>query len=138
MPESPAFIGTDFLVRVNTGTEAVPVWTVVGSQRDATVSRSLDTIDVSNKDSRNRRVKPGRYSVEITFDHLYVPGAAELQALKNAMLNATWTQIQEFVKGVAGKIYGGYVTGHEESFPDMGEAVVSCTFTGDGPETNPA
>jgi predicted secreted protein len=134
MPQSPAFIGTDFLVRVNTGTEAAPVWTVVGSQRDATVTRNLDTIDVSSKDSRARRIKPGRYTVEISFDHLYVPGAAELTALKNAMLNATFTQIQEFVAGVAGRVYGGYVTGHTESFPDMGEAVVSCTFTGDGPE----
>lgn len=134
MPESPAFIGTSFLVQVNTGTEAAPVWTTVGSQRDATVSRSLDVIDVSNKDSRNRRIKPGRYMVEISFDHLYVPGAAELQRLKTAIRDALFTQVREFVNGAAGIVYGGYITGHEESFPDMAEAVVSCTFTGDGPE----
>ncbi len=135
MPESGAFIGTAFLVQLNTGTEAAPVWTTIGSQRDATVSRALDVIDVSNKDSRNRRIKPGRYTVEISFDHLYVPGAAELVALKDAMLNATWLQVREFVGGIARRIYGGFITGHDESFPDMGEAVVSVTFTGDGPET---
>lgn len=134
MPESPAFIGRAFLVQVNTGTEGAPVWTTVGSQRDATVTRALAIIDVSTKDSRNRRIKPGRYTVEIAFGHLYVAAAPELTALKNAVLNGTFTQVREMVAGAAGRVYGGYITGHVESFPDEGPAEVSCTFTGDGPE----
>ncbi len=127
MPESPAFIGTNWLVQFNGVT--------VGSQRDATVTRALAVIDVSSKDSRNRRIKPGRYTVEISFDHLYVPGAPELTAIKNAILNGTFCEVREMVNGAAGRVYGGYITGHVESFPDQGPAMVSCTFTGDGPET---
>jgi TP901-1 family phage major tail protein len=135
MPLAPPINGSDFLVQVNTGTEAAPVWATVGSQRDATVSRSRDTINVSSKDSMARRVKAGEYSYEVSFDHLYVPGAAEMDLLRTAIRNGSFTQLREFRGGVAGRVFGGIITGHEESFPHQGEAVVSVTFTGDDFET---
>lgn len=131
MPLSAAINGSDFLVQVNTGTEAVPVWSTIGSQRDATVSRSRDTLNVSSKDSMARRVKPGEYSYEISFDHLYVPGAPEMALLRNAIRNGSFVQLREFIAAVPGRIFGGIITGQEESFPHQGEAVVSVTFTGD-------
>lgn len=41
--------GIDILVSVNTGTVAVPVYTVVGGQRGATLNRSSESIDVTSK-----------------------------------------------------------------------------------------
>ena len=58
--------GTDILLYVNTGTPAVPAYTVVGSQRDVTFEESTDEIDVSSKDSRAKRVLPGRYSASVS------------------------------------------------------------------------
>ncbi len=134
-PLAAAINGSDFLVQVNTGTEAAPVWATIGSQRDATVSRTRGTINVSSKDSMARRVKAGEYSYEVTFDHLYVPGAAEMNHLRTAIRNGTLIQLREFLGGVAGRIFTGILTGQEESFPHQGEATVSVTFTGDDFET---
>lgn len=131
MPYAAALTGNSMLLQVNTGTEAVPVWATVGSQRDCEVSRSRDTIDVSSKDSMAARHKPGQFSYEISFEHLYVPGAAELALLRTAITNGVLTQVREFRDGVAVTVYTGTVTGHEESWPHDGEATVSCSFTGD-------
>ena len=54
--------GTDVLLLVNTGTPTVPVYEAVGSQRDVTFDEATEEIDVSSKDSRAKRVLPGRYS----------------------------------------------------------------------------
>lgn len=130
-PLAAAINGSDFLLQVNTGTEAVPVWATIGSQRDSSVSRTRGTINVSSKDSMARRVKPGEYSYEVTFDHLFVPGAAEMAALRAAIKAGTLVMLREFNGGVAGRIFKGIITGQEESFPHQGEAQVSVTFTGD-------
>lgn len=41
----------DFLIFVNTGTDASPVWSKVAGQRSGTLNRSYETIDVTTKDS---------------------------------------------------------------------------------------
>ena len=41
--------GVDFLLKVNTGTAEIPVWTVIGGQRGATLSLTAEQIDASNK-----------------------------------------------------------------------------------------
>jgi TP901-1 family phage major tail protein len=144
MPLSAAAIGNDFLLQVNTGTEAIPVWATVGSQRDTTVARSRDTIDVSSKDSRAKRVKAGQYSYEVSLEHLYVPGGPELDLLRGAIISGTLVMLREFrpiaADGAqtAGRVFTGVITGQEESWPNESEAVVSVTFTGDDFELAPA
>ena len=42
---SSASVGKDYLLKINTGTAASPVWTIIGGQRSADLSRSADSID---------------------------------------------------------------------------------------------
>ena len=121
-------VGTAYLVQVNTGTEATPIWTTVGAQRDTTVDESVATIDVSSKDSAATSILPGRYNVTISFDHLYVPGQAEHTTLANAIKNRTSVQVREFINGTPSTVHKGYLTSRSSTFPDMGEAVVSVEF----------
>lgn len=44
-------LGVDILVKVNTGTSGSPVYTAAGSQRGATLNRSTDEIDQTDKAS---------------------------------------------------------------------------------------
>jgi TP901-1 family phage major tail protein len=41
--------GVSFLIKVNTGTEAVPVWTSVGGQKSATLQLTAEEIDATDK-----------------------------------------------------------------------------------------
>ena len=115
----PPVNGSLIVLQVNTGTVAVPVWTTVGSQRDTTNSGSLALIDASSKDSRNEVVQAGRWTGELTLTHLYVPGAAEQQLLRNANRNGTVIQVRTFEDGVAKERADGVVTEYSENHPDM-------------------
>lgn len=127
-----ALTGNDFLLQFNTGTPGAPVWATIGSQRDAAISESRETIDVGSKDSLAAAHKPGEYSYEISLDHLYVPAAAEMVALRTAIRSGLLVQVREFRSGTPATVYSGTITGREETWPHNGEATVSCTFTGTG------
>jgi len=61
--------GENIFVKVNTGTVGSPVWTKVGGQKDASMSRSLEEIDVTDKDSSGwKEYLTGSRGVEIEFD----------------------------------------------------------------------
>lgn len=121
--------GTDFLVRVNTGTEAVPVWTTVAAQRDASVSESRDTIDFSSKDQDEWVGAAGRYESEVSLDGL-IPVAAEagFDALKAACRNGTLVQLQTQVAGTAKEKASAIVTQMDQEYPDQGEGTFSASF----------
>lgn len=124
--------GTGFLLMVNTGTEEVPAYTVVGSQRDATVDETTDTIDVSSKDGRARRVLPGRYGSTISLDALYVPDDAAYQALKAANRSGELILVAREENDVVTETASAKVDSISESFPDQGEATISISLTVDG------
>lgn len=46
---STATVGKDYILSVNTGTFATPVWTPVGGQRNSKLSQKADEIDVTDK-----------------------------------------------------------------------------------------
>lgn len=121
--------GTAYLVQVNTGTVATPVWVTVAAQRDATVDESLGTIDLSTKDSNNEEIGPGRYSATLSFDHLYIgTGQVEQELLRTAIRNRSLVQVREFLNGVAIYKASGYITSRSTSWPNQGEVVVSVEF----------
>lgn len=124
--------GTDFLLLVNTGTPEVPAYTVVGSQRDATIDEATATIDVSSKDSRAQRVLPGRYSSTITLDALYVPDDIAYQALKKANRDGELILVARQENGVVTETCLAKIDSMSESFPDQGEATISISLTVDG------
>lgn len=124
--------GTDVLLLVNTGTPLVPVYEVVGSQRDVTFDEATEEIDVSSKDSRAKRVLPGRYSASISLDSLYVPTNDAYQALRSAMRDGELILVARQNDGVTEETADALVTTLSESFPDQGEATVSTSLTVDG------
>ncbi|HEY8342034.1 MAG TPA: phage tail tube protein, partial [Calditerricola sp.] len=90
--------GVDILLLVNTGSDESPVWTEVGGQRGATLSESLETIDVTAKDSGGaQEFAPGLYSWTISADGVVVVGNEAQAALKTAIRNrqpikVRWTE----------------------------------------------
>ena len=105
---------------------------VVGSQRDATIDESSDVVDISSKESRARRIVPGRYSSTLSLDALYVPDSVSYTAIKNAMREGTSVNVAVMDNNVNIKSAMGYVTSLSEEYPDQGEATVSITIEIDG------
>jgi len=124
--------GTDVLLLVNTGTPAVPVYEVVGEQRDVAFDESTEEIDVSSKASRAKRVLPGRYSASLSLDQLYVWTQIGYQELRDAMRDGELILVAKQEGGVTLETADALVTSLSESFPDQGEATVSISLTIDG------
>jgi len=127
-----AMNGSDVLLLVNIGTPSVPVYQAVGSQRDVTFEEATEEIDVSSKDSRAKRVLPGRYSATISLDALYVPTRDDYDALKNAMRDGELVLVARQEEGATTETANALVTSMSEAFPDQGEATISVSLTIDG------
>lgn len=121
--------GADLLLLVNTGTSEVPTYEVVGSQRDATLEESSDTIDFSSKDSRAQRVSPGRYSGTISLDALYVPDDAAYLKLRQANRNGDMIMIARQENDVVTETVEAKIDSMSESFPDQSDATISISLT---------
>lgn len=123
-----AINGSDILLLVNTGTPAVPVYEAVGSQRDVTFDESTESIDVSSKDSRARRVLPGRYSASLSLDALYVWSDAGYRALRDAMRDGEMILVARQDDGVTVETADAVITSLSESFPDQREGEISISM----------
>lgn len=124
--------GSSLLILANTGTPSVPIYTPVGSQRDASIDENTDIIDFSNKESRNRRVGAGRYSSTVSLDALYVPDDAAYAVLKAAMRSGDTVIIAREESDVVVETATAVVATLSETFPDQAEATVSASFEIDG------
>lgn len=127
-----AMNGADFLVLINTGTDEVPVYEVVGCQRDATIDETTAEIDASCKTSRNTRVLPGRYKATLTLDGLYVPDDDAYVALADAMRDGTFVTLVKQYDGNVTESAAAVITSLSESHPDQDVSVISAAFTIDG------
>jgi TP901-1 family phage major tail protein len=125
--------GVDFIVKVNTGTEAVPVYTAVGGQRGGTLNGGTDEIDVSSKDSNGwKESLAGLKNWSLEFDSLLIESDAGLVALETAWLAGEKVQVQ--LATPAGATYTGpaIVTDFSYEAPHDGEATAKGTLTGAG------
>jgi len=127
-----AMNGTDVLLLVNTGTTAVPVYEAVGSQRDVTFDEATEEIDVSSKDSRAKRVLPGRYSATLSLDALYVWTDDGYRALRDAMRDGELILVAREDDSTTIETADALITSLSESFPDQGEGAISISMTIDG------
>ena len=127
-----AMNGTDVLLLVNTGTAAVPVYEAVGSQRDVTFDEATEEIDVSSKDSRAKRVLPGRYSSSLSLDALYVWTDDGYRALRDAMRDGELILVAREDDGTTIETANALIASLSESFPDQGEGTISIGMTIDG------
>lgn len=124
-----AMNGTDVLLLVNTGTPTVPVYAVVGSQRDVAFDENTAEIDVSSKDQREQKVLPGRYSAGLTLDQLYVPDDAGYAALKAAKRAGELILVAKQVNEVTTETGLALITQLSERHPDQNESTVSISMT---------
>jgi TP901-1 family phage major tail protein len=127
-----AINGSDVLLLVNTGTTAVPVYEAVGSQRDVSFDEATEEIDISSKDSRAKRVLPGRYSSTLSLDALYVWSDDGYRALRDAMRDGELILVARQDDGTTVETADALITSLSESFPDQAEATISISMTIDG------
>lgn len=127
-----AMNGTDVLLLVNIGTAAVPAYQAVGSQRDVTFDEATEEIDVSSKDSRAKRVLPGRYSATLSLDALYVWTDDGYHALRDAMRDGELILVAREDDSTTIETADALITSLSESFPDQGEGAISISMTIDG------
>lgn len=127
-----AMNGTDVLLLVNIGTAAVPAYQAVGSQRDVTFDEATEEIDVSSKDSRAKRVLPGRYSATLSLDALYVWTDVGYHALRDAMRDGELILVAREDDSTTIETADALITSLSESFPDQGEGAISISMTIDG------
>lgn len=123
--------GISFLVRVNTGTEGSPVWTVVGGQRGGTLNRSATPVNLGSKDTAGwPALVPGEREWSIDFDGLVIEGNAGYTLLENAYLNNTRVQVQLVTP--TNVRYQGFaiLTDFPIEAPYDGEATLSGTLQG--------
>ena len=123
--------GKNFIVSVNTGTEASPTWTAIAAQQSAKLNRKQATVDVTTKDSDNKRE--------------FIPSISEWSVDCNGLLILTDTGYQQLEKqfedqaSVSIQItrsdnatYTGLaiMTKLDESYPFDKEAAVDVSFQG--------
>jgi len=105
---------------------------LVGSQRDVTFEESTESIDMSSKDNRARRVDPGRYSATMSLDALYVPDDVAYLRLKSAMRDGDKVQLMRQEEGVILESAMAVITSLSEAGPDQDACTVSSSFDIDG------
>ena len=125
--------GVDVAVKVNTGTEGAPIWTMIGGQKGATLNRSVETIENTSKSSNGW--KEFDYSFKewgIDADGLLVQDDAGFEALENAFMNSLSVKLEMGMPN--GDIYEGtaLVTELPIEAPYDDFATYSTKFQGSG------
>jgi TP901-1 family phage major tail protein len=131
--------GVDILLMVNTGTDAVPVWTAVAGQRNATLAEESETIDITSKDSQGAfEYDYGFYGWTIDADGVYVKDDAGYQELKDAIRNKQKIKVRIQEEGVATEEGMALVTSAEFEGSYDAEVTYSVSLQGTGKLTAPA
>jgi predicted secreted protein len=128
--------GSTIVLYVNTGSSGSPVYTLVGGQRDLSVTEKVGTIDVSDKSSAKAQFLYGRYEATIDLDALYTEGDASYTALRSAVRNRTNLLVRRYNSGVAKEEATVLVTQIAETYKDQDAAMfsISLQVTGDWTE----
>lgn len=125
--------GIDFIISVNTGTEAEPAYTKVGGQRGATLNRSADTFESTNKDSGDfKEFEYGFKEWSVDGDGLIVVSDTGFAALEDAYMDNKKVRIQ--VGLPSGMKYEGLalITDLPIEMPYDDLVTYSATFQGSG------
>lgn len=130
---SSATVGKDWLLYVNTGTVAAPVWTLIGGQRGSSLSRTADEIDVSHKTSGGwKSSKAGLRGWSIDLDGLVLLTDAGLEALEVAFSTGAEINVKFEYPDKKFRTGWGSITDLSIETPHDGEASLSGTITGNG------
>jgi TP901-1 family phage major tail protein len=113
--------GTDVLICVQIGGQYV----AVGSQRNATITKTMATYDTSSKDSDEEQSEPGRLSSDIDLDGLYVPSDAAQAAIDVAYKTKAAVLVEVEENGQATETASCWITNFTKNHPDQD----ASTFT---------
>lgn len=128
--------GVDILILANTGSEAIPAFTAIASQRGAKLSEKVAALDVSVKPAAGtapaKDFEYGYGEWSISCDGLYVPDDVAYQALVNAMRNRTKLRVRWNEAGLG--VFEGLalVTSRDLDGPYENEATYSVELQGTG------
>lgn len=141
LPDAPetnvATVGKDYLLYINTGTAYVPVWTVIGGQRGATLNQTAEEIDVASKSSGGWGEKlPGMRSWSIDLDGLVLLNNQGIEALRMAFAQGKKINIKLRYPDNSYQVGWAALTDFSSEMPHDGEASLSGTLSGNGPLSN--
>lgn len=100
-----AIKGKGVLIKVNTGTEATPVWTKVAGQTGATLNRSVETLEATTKDNDSKEFLGGYDEWSIEAEGLLQLGDAGFEKLEEAFMAKALVKAQFAMPN--GDIYTG-------------------------------
>lgn len=131
---SNATVGKDYLLYINTGTVAVPVWSLVGGQRGSSLARTADGIDVSHKTSGGwKSTKAGMRGWSIDLNGLVLLTDIGLEALETAFSTGAEIQVKFRYPDLKFRTGWAAITDLSIETPHDGEASLSGTLAGNGP-----
>ncbi len=132
--------GVDILILVDTSTTEIPQWTAVGGQRGATLSESVDTVDLTHKMSGGyKEYEYGLSDWSISADGVYISDDEGYEALIDAMRQKKKVKVRWQEAGTA--VYEGdcLVISRDLEGPYDSEATYSIELQGTGaPVLTPA
>lgn len=123
--------GLDIIVSVNAGTVAEPNWKTIGGQRNATLNRSAEVIDLTDKSSDGWKENAASFKEwSVDCDGLYVISDAAWTALESAYENGEEVDIQ--LAKTSGLSYGGtaIISDFPVEVPYDDAMTYSISFTG--------
>lgn len=125
--------GVDVLVLVNVGTEDSPQWEAGASQRGATLSESVDTIETTTKGTGGYKTyEYGLADWTISMEGAYIKDDTAYTALVTAMREKKKVRVRWQEENQA--VYEGeaLVTSRDLEGPYDGEATYSIELQGSG------
>jgi len=137
LPENPsvsnATVGKDYLLYVNTGTVAVPVWTLIGGQRGSSLGRTADSIDTSHKTSGGwKSAVAGLRGWSIDLDGLVLLNDLGIEALETAFNLGKQVHLKFEYPDKRYRTGWAAITDFSIETPHDGEASLSGTLEGNG------
>lgn len=131
---SSATVGKDYLLYVNTGTVAVPAWTLVGGQKSSDLGRTAESIKMDHKTSGGwGSTKAGLKNWSIDLSGLLLLQDAGIAALDYAFSNSMEVNIKlEYPDGTCRTGWAS-ITDFSETNADDSAAGIKGTLEGNGP-----
>ena len=126
--------GLDILVSIDSGTAPAEDWDVLGGQRNATLNRSAESIEVTDKTSANQwkehLVSYKEWSIDC--DGFYIVDDAAYTALESAFNAGTAVHLEIADVGGIGYEGSAIITDFPIEAPYDDAATYSLSFMGDG------
>ena len=131
--KSVAEAGKDTLLSINKGTEASPVWVIVGGQRNTPLTRKANTLDASHKTSGGWASKvPGLKEWSISYSGLSIMTDDGLQIVDYAFVNDKQVNVKISYKNGSYRTGWAYITEYDDDNAHDAISTVKVTLEGVG------